>query len=54
MRILRIDKLHPYKLRLVQELSDDDFDRREKYADIMMEKYYDPNNPCFAMRLLLF
>nr|CAH7715748.1 unnamed protein product [Callosobruchus chinensis] len=52
MRISRINKPHPYKARLVQELSDGDFDRREEFADIMMEKCYDPNNPNFINNVM--
>lgn len=52
MRILRDNKFHPYKVRLVQELSDDDFDRREEFADIMMEKCYNRNDPNFLSNVM--
>lgn len=50
--ILRNNKFHPYKVRLVQELLEDDFDRREEFADIMMEKCYDPNDPNFLNNIM--
>ncbi|KAJ8912778.1 hypothetical protein NQ315_002535 [Exocentrus adspersus] len=52
MKILHDNKFHPYKVRLVQELSDDDFDRREEFADTMMEKCYDQNNPNFLNNVM--
>ncbi|KAJ8912063.1 hypothetical protein NQ315_016752 [Exocentrus adspersus] len=52
MKILHDNKFHPYKVRLVQELSDDDFDRCEEFADTMMEKCYDQNNPNFLNNVM--
>lgn len=37
-KILKTNKFHPYKLHLVQELSEDDFDRRVEYCDTVMQK----------------
>lgn len=39
VRILNEHKYHPYKIKLVQELSDDDFDRRTEYCEEMMHRY---------------
>lgn len=36
-KILKLNKWHPYKLHLCQELSEDDFDRRIEFCDLMME-----------------
>ncbi|KAJ8912413.1 hypothetical protein NQ315_013480, partial [Exocentrus adspersus] len=52
MKILHDNIFHPYKVRLVQELSDDDFGRREEFADTMMEKCYDQNNPNFLNNVM--
>ena len=35
-RNLRSINFHPYKIHLVQELNEDDFDRRIEFCDIMM------------------
>lgn len=35
--ILKVNKYHPYKVHLTQELSEDDFDRRVEFCDIMMD-----------------
>jgi len=40
-KILKLNKWHPYKLHLVQELSEDDFDRRIEFCDVMMEMIVD-------------
>lgn len=42
-RILNKHKYHPYKMRLVQELSEDDFDRRVEFCDEMMTRYVENN-----------
>jgi hypothetical protein len=43
-KILNSNKYHPYKIHLVQELSEDDFDRRIEYCDTMMQRLdTDPN-----------
>lgn len=36
-RILKREKYHPYKIQLVQELSEDDFDRRIEFCERLME-----------------
>ncbi|KYN18348.1 hypothetical protein ALC57_09344 [Trachymyrmex cornetzi] len=40
-KILKLNKWHPYKLHLCQELSEDDFDRRIEFCDLMMEMIVD-------------
>lgn len=37
-RVLKKYKFHPYKIRLVQELNEDDFDRRLQFCEIMSER----------------
>ncbi|EFN80152.1 hypothetical protein EAI_03168, partial [Harpegnathos saltator] len=37
----KLNKLHPYKIRLVQELSEDDFDRRVEFCEVMMQMIID-------------
>lgn len=36
-RVLKCEKFHPYKIHLVQELSEDDFDRRLEFSEQMMD-----------------
>jgi len=36
-KILKKNKWHPYKLHLVQELFEDDFDRHVQFCDFIME-----------------
>lgn len=36
-RILKSEKYHPYKIQLVQELSEDDFDRRLEFCERLMD-----------------
>lgn len=43
-RILKSNKYHPYKVRLVHELSEDDFDRRVEYCELMMTKIENDEN----------
>lgn len=38
-RILKESKYHPYKIKLVQELGGDDFDRRLEYCEETMERH---------------
>ncbi|XP_018358516.1 PREDICTED: uncharacterized protein LOC108758200 [Trachymyrmex cornetzi] len=45
-RILRRHHYHPYKMHLVQQLSEDDYDRRVEFCDKMMIKF-DDNNQFF-------
>lgn len=42
-RILKLHHYHPYKIKLVQELIGDDYDRRLEYCEIIMERF-DQNN----------
>lgn len=44
-RILKSGKYHPYKIQLLQELSEDDFDRRTEFCEIMTERI--DQNPNF-------
>lgn len=37
-KILKQNHFHPYKVYLTQELNDNDFDRRIKFCEIMMER----------------
>lgn len=46
-RILKKIKFYPYKIHLVQELSEDDFDRRMEFYDVMMRKTDDDSNFVF-------
>ncbi|XP_026823780.1 uncharacterized protein LOC113561483 [Ooceraea biroi] len=43
-RILVKEKWHPFKIKITQELSEDDFDRRNEFYDEMMRRYDDNNN----------
>jgi len=44
LKILKNNKFHPYKAHLVQELNEDDFDRRIEFCELMMERIdEDPN-----------
>jgi len=36
--ILKKIKFYPYKINLVQELNENDFDRRIKFCELMMKK----------------
>lgn len=51
-RVLKMNKFYPYKLKPVQELSEDDFDRRIEFCEIMTEKInqneININNVCFS------
>ncbi|EFN79651.1 hypothetical protein EAI_12675, partial [Harpegnathos saltator] len=42
LKILKLNQFQPYKVHLVQELSDDDFDRRIEFCELIMERI-DPN-----------
>jgi len=37
-RILKKIKFHPYKINVVQELNEDNFDCRTKFCELMMKK----------------
>ncbi|KAK0071654.1 hypothetical protein PV325_012546, partial [Microctonus aethiopoides] len=43
-RILKREKYHPYKIRLVQELFEDDFDRLLEFCETMMDSCNRDNN----------
>ena len=51
-RILKHHKFHPYKIHLVHQLNEDDFDRRQEFCEIMAERLrLDENylfNICFS------
>lgn len=42
-KILKTHGYHPYKIRLVQELSEDDYDRRVEFCDEMMRRCDEDN-----------
>ena len=37
-RILKAHNFHPYKIHLVQELNEDDFDKRLEFCEVMSER----------------
>lgn len=39
LNIMKMHKYHPYKIKLVQELIGDDFDRRLEFSEVMMQRY---------------
>lgn len=51
-RILKHYKFHPYKIHLLHELHEDDFDRRVQFCEVMTERaMHNPNflfNICFS------
>lgn len=52
LRVLNKNTFKPYKIHLLQELSEDDYDRRLEFAEIMMDKIATDgnfvNNICFS------
>lgn len=48
-RLLKHHKFHPYKVRLIHELNEDDPDRRLQFCDTMQEKITD--DPDFLMKI---
>jgi len=46
-KISKKNKWHPYKLHLVQELSEDDFDRCVQFCDFINEMINDGNDSLF-------
>lgn len=46
-RILKKHHFHPYKIQLVQELNEDDFDRRLQFCEIISERVANNNNFLF-------
>ncbi|KAI4455390.1 transposable element tc3 transposase-like protein [Holotrichia oblita] len=39
-KLLKLEKWHPFKIKLVQELNDDDPDRRIEFCEAMMDNYH--------------
>lgn len=46
LRYLKKNKFHPYKINLVHELNEEDFDRRMEFCEVMMERCN--NDPQFV------
>lgn len=46
-RILKRHKFHPYKIHLVQQLNEDDFDRRLEFCEVMTARIADNGNFLF-------
>jgi hypothetical protein len=42
--IMRREKFHSYKIQLFHELTEDDFDRRNEFCEIMMNKINQDDN----------
>ncbi|KAJ8933496.1 hypothetical protein NQ318_000313 [Aromia moschata] len=51
LRILRKEKMHPYKLQLIHELNEDDFERRMDFCEYTMERCNADEN---FLQILLF
>lgn len=49
-RILKKNKFHPFHVRLVHELNEDDFDRRVEFCEDMMARIVD--NPDFHFNIV--
>lgn len=49
-KILKKEHFHPYKVHLLQEINEDDFDRRLEFCEIMMERL--SNVPNFASNII--
>ncbi|KAJ8942130.1 hypothetical protein NQ318_000725, partial [Aromia moschata] len=49
-KLFKREKLRPYKLKLVHELNEDDFDRRADFCEDVMERCNNNNN--FARNIL--
>ncbi|RZC32365.1 hypothetical protein BDFB_007820, partial [Asbolus verrucosus] len=49
-KIMKREKYHPYKIHLLQELSEDDFDRRIEFCETMMHRINQDGN--FINRVL--
>ena len=50
LKILKVNKFHPYKMKLVQELNEDDPDRRIEFCETMMEMI--TQNPIFLQNIV--
>lgn len=48
--LLRKTKFHPYRIQSTQELSDDDFDRRAQFCEVMQERCNEDDT--FSSRIL--
>lgn len=57
-KVTKLHKFHPYKMKTLQELGEDDFDRRLQFCEIMTEKIIvNPNlikNICFSDECTFF
>ena len=51
-KILKQNKFHPYKIHLLQELNEDDFDRCLEFCELMMEKI--DAEPDFVCNIVFF
>lgn len=49
-KILKREKFHPYKIHLLQELCEDDFDRRIEFCEVIMDRLN--QNPNFVKNIL--
>lgn len=51
-KVLKISKFHPYKIKLIHELNEDDFDRRMQFCDTIQQKIvedpYFVKHTCFS------
>jgi hypothetical protein len=41
---MKREKFYPYKIQLLHELTEDDFDRRTEFCEIMMNKINQDDN----------
>jgi len=46
-KILKRIKFHPYKIHLIQKLNKDDFNRRDEFCELMMQKIVEELNFLF-------
>ena len=54
-RILKHYKWHPYKIQLLQELNEDDNDRRLQFSEVMSEQVLNyPNYQLLLRRMFIF
>ena len=49
---MKKEKFHPHKINFVQELDEDDFDRRIEFTEIIMNRIQQDGN--FINRILFF
>lgn len=50
LRLFKLEKYHPYKVQLVQELCEDDYDRRLQFCEIMDNKFN--RDPLFRRKIV--